>query len=285
MSDKIELHGWEDLILPTEALFGLSSRAFKLYGYTVWRARDKESAFPGQDRISQDLSTDAESWSLPTVKRAFAECVSKSWMYRERRLGTSSITHVFKRREDCEEFKLSVGSQAIRRGIAGDPTTDRGRSDKENKESKDNKDSKDITPAPKPPKKERDPNLDHPAFKTWDKYRESGGVNKLAANAEQRKAIVDAVGSETGDLEVWNCIVSQWLIKGYLLKNVTGLLDWFTGWKKTGYRPDAAPWIYPMNLTPKHDASPNKGTATQEQIEYHKRYLEQRKQQGDANGH
>lgn len=127
MSDKVELHGWTDLSLPSEAMLELSSRAFKLMAYYVFRQRMKNSCVPGIRRIADDLTTEDEKWSDGTIKRANAELVAKKWIVRNRRVGSSSETHVFHSPSLCEEWlrqitgDLTIGSPAI-------PQPDHGRS-------------------------------------------------------------------------------------------------------------------------------------------------------------
>jgi hypothetical protein len=109
-TDKIQFHGWTDLIVPTESLFKLSSRAFKLYGYLIFRQRSNDGCFPGIERISSDLTTEEENWSEPTVKRYMRELVKAHYIYRQRRIGSSSITHVFKEPEQCIAFIRQITS-------------------------------------------------------------------------------------------------------------------------------------------------------------------------------
>lgn len=92
---EIALHGWTTLVIPSRVLFEVSSRAFAMYCYLVFRDRKKEGAYPGIPRIADDLSASGESWSQRTVKRALAELSEKRYIYRERRLGKSTITHVY----------------------------------------------------------------------------------------------------------------------------------------------------------------------------------------------
>ncbi len=133
-------------------------------------------------------------------------------------------------------------------------------------------------------KKERDPNLDHPAFLAWDCHRDSGS-NKLAANAEQRKAIVETVGDS---LDAWNEVIEAWLLKGYRLINISGLLDWFVSWRQVSFSAQQKPWVY-RSIHPVPVQSKNSGAPTQEQVEAHRRFMEQQRaakaQHGDdSNG-
>jgi len=70
-------------------------------------------------------------------------------------------------------------------------------------------------PSTTPPKKERDPLLDHPAVMA---YRETC---KLAANEVQRKAIA----SKVGDLATWQDVLTEWMESGWRPANVNGMLD------------------------------------------------------------
>lgn len=106
MSDKLELHGWTDLVIPTEAMIGLSSRAFKLLSYYVFRQRNKDGCVPGIRRIGEDLTTEDEKWSDSTIKRANEELTAKKWIVRTRRgVGKNSETHVFHSLSDYEEWQ------------------------------------------------------------------------------------------------------------------------------------------------------------------------------------
>lgn len=104
MANDIELHGWDDLHIPTQAMLDLTSREFKLYAYLIFRARNKGSAFPGVERIASDLTRDDDKWSESTVKRTLADLGKKSYIVRNRRLLRSSTTHVFKTPELCKAF-------------------------------------------------------------------------------------------------------------------------------------------------------------------------------------
>lgn len=126
MSGAIELHGWTEIILPTQAVFDLRSRALKVYCYLIFRERGKGRAWPGVKRMAEDLqTTENEEWSEPTVKRALRELVEKKYIYRQRRVGRSSITHVFKSPDDYRE-------------ITDDPTPDHRRSDRKSTKGKEN---------------------------------------------------------------------------------------------------------------------------------------------------
>jgi DNA-binding MarR family transcriptional regulator len=111
--EQLQTHGWKDLHIDSDAMARLTSRAFRLYSYLVFRARNKSRAMPGIDRIVADLTIEAEidgqkyaeSWSPATVKRTLAECEAKEYIIRQRRPNTSSITHVFKTPAHCRRFK------------------------------------------------------------------------------------------------------------------------------------------------------------------------------------
>jgi len=201
MSNKIELHGWKDLNVPTESLLDLSSRAFKLYGYLIFRARTKKNAFPGQTRIAKDLTTSGEKWSVPTIKRAFSELVSKNWVVRDRRVGTSSITHVFKSKAIRKHFIQS-------RGITGDPTvgsqmiqqSDHGRSEKEYSVVKENEDkeAQDTGEKPKSPRK-ADPIFDAVALRFYgiaDSTQVNGAGSRVAKSKKAIKEVAPNVTPE-----------------------------------------------------------------------------------------
>lgn len=87
---EIELHGWTTTQVPTQAIFDLDSHEFRVFAYLIFRARGKEHATPGVERIAQELDL-----SERTTKRALSGCRKKHYIRRERRLGTSSVTHVF----------------------------------------------------------------------------------------------------------------------------------------------------------------------------------------------
>lgn len=161
MAEKLELHGWTDLVIETETMFMLTSRGYKLYSYMVFRARGKGAAFPGLARIAQDLTLPDETWSVPTAKRHMGELVAKKLAYRERRgVGKTSITHLFKNPDVYNRF--------MERRITGDPTdgspaipqSDHGRSDIKNTKGNENKDKPESgagAPEPgKPDKQELD---------------------------------------------------------------------------------------------------------------------------------
>jgi len=201
MSNKIELHGWKDLNIPTESLLDLSSRAFKLYGYLIFRARTKKNAFPGQVRIAKDLTTSDETWSVPTIKRAFGELVSKNWVVRDRRVGTSSITHVFKSKSICKHFiqlrgitdDPTVGSQMI-------PQSDHGRSEKEYSVVKENEDNEvqDIGEKPKAPRKP-DPIFDAVALRLYgiaNSAQLNGANSRIAKSKKAIKEVAPEVTPE-----------------------------------------------------------------------------------------
>lgn len=133
---EIELHGWTEIILPTQAVFDLGSRALKVYCYLVFRERKKGYAWPGIARMAEDLNkTEDEDWSEPTVKRALAELAQKKYIYRQRRIGKSSITHVFKSPNDYREITddPTVSSPVIQ-------ASDNGRSKRKSTKNKEYKD-------------------------------------------------------------------------------------------------------------------------------------------------
>lgn len=108
MSDKderIALHGWKDLIIDSSVFLMLTSREYKLYSYYILRGRNKGWVFPGLARIASDLTLiEEETWSVATVKRTNAGLIKKKLIYRQRRMSSSSITHVFKHPAQCEAF-------------------------------------------------------------------------------------------------------------------------------------------------------------------------------------
>lgn len=115
MSDTVELHGWTDLSLPTVAMLTLSSRAFKMLGYYLFRQRSDDHCVPGIRRIAQDLQTSEEKWSESTVKRTNEELEEKGWISRVRRgVGKNSATHVFRTPRDKEDWE--------RRQLTSDPS-------------------------------------------------------------------------------------------------------------------------------------------------------------------
>lgn len=152
LQEQIELHGWTDLHIPTQALFDLTGRELKVYAYFIFRARTKGSAFPGIQRMIDDLNTapEEESWSEPTVKRALSGLGRKKYILRNRRPTRSSITHVFKSPDLYDAF--------VNHQITGDPTvrsqvirqSDHGRSDIKSTKEKDNKENIAANAAPKP---------------------------------------------------------------------------------------------------------------------------------------
>lgn len=150
--NKIELHGWNDLLIPTETLFSLSSRAYKLYGYLVFRARCEGSCYPGRKRMVDDLSTANDAWSLSTVKRALVELTDEYWIVRNRRFGKSATTHVFKTQRMCQEY--------IAEWFTSEPSNGSPVSHHKEYTDKDHTDTTTGADAPKEPgeKKQRPPN-------------------------------------------------------------------------------------------------------------------------------
>jgi len=97
---EVQLHGWtDDVVVPTRAVFELSDGAFKLLCYLIFRARNEGTTFVGIERAAAELHK-----SESTIKRGMGELVSKRYACRERRVGTSSITHIFKNESDWEAF-------------------------------------------------------------------------------------------------------------------------------------------------------------------------------------
>jgi predicted transcriptional regulator len=95
----IELHGWLTTQIPTRATFELSDGAYRCLGYLIFRARGSGSTFVGIERMAAELKK-GES----TVRKCLTELRKAGYIYRQRRMATSSITHIFERKSDYDEF-------------------------------------------------------------------------------------------------------------------------------------------------------------------------------------
>jgi hypothetical protein len=99
--DEGQLHGWDHGEVPS-ALFldpDIAHISVRLFAYLQWRAGKSGSCFPGIPRMAADLDV-----SEPTIKNSLHELIAADWIRRKRRLGTSTLTHVFERQDDCRQW-------------------------------------------------------------------------------------------------------------------------------------------------------------------------------------
>lgn len=130
MTDEQNLkqHGWDhgevpsDLFLNTE----ISHVAVRSFAYLQWRAARTGQCFPGVTRMAQELGI-----SEATAKNALRELVGNDWIRRQRRLGTSTMTHVFETQALCRQWdnRLAIQSdsgvtEATDNGVAAEQTKD-----------------------------------------------------------------------------------------------------------------------------------------------------------------
>jgi DNA-binding MarR family transcriptional regulator len=99
-NEQVALYGWDMLQIPTRALFELSNRAFRIFCYLIFRARDKNGCWPGVERMADELG----DMSKRTAERALRELVAAGWIYRKRRWGTSALTVIFSSPEKGKEY-------------------------------------------------------------------------------------------------------------------------------------------------------------------------------------
>ncbi len=97
----IEKRGWKLIPIPTDVVLSeiLSDFDVRVYGYLLWRAGQKDRAWPGLPRIAKDLRH-----SESAVKYALKRLQEENWIKRLRRFGHSSVTYIFERQEDCISF-------------------------------------------------------------------------------------------------------------------------------------------------------------------------------------
>lgn len=104
--------------------------------------------------------------------------------------------------------------------------------------------------------KTRDPLLDHPAFTTWDKYRDAK-ANKYAMPELMRPIVCSTVTDDPASLAAWDQLIAKWIGRGYRLGNIDGLLEVFSEWRQTRFSPGAAPWLDWGNRGKARLAKPN----------------------------
>jgi predicted transcriptional regulator len=92
----------------------LSDQAFRLYSLLLKYAQQRGKAWPGIERLAEDLGKSEKS-----VKRALAELRRRGLISRQRRFGTSSITYI----EDPNDVYGDLLAQMCE-GVKNDPTGD-----------------------------------------------------------------------------------------------------------------------------------------------------------------
>lgn len=232
MNEPVQLHGWKTTPIPSQAIFDLRGDAFRVYAYFSFRGRTKGNCIPGLDKMAKELDMSARS-----LQRAIAECVKKNYVFRERRIGKSSVTHVFNRPSHCLKFlaqrDATVGASS--RQIRRDSHATSG--------AESSTQSKDYTEQIIHSKEGRAiaPNVDITTGEILDKpvkaekpaavivYHE---VMHFWPHKSLYDLIVQAVGDDGLTLQRWRDILMQWLAKGYSPKNVDGVLEVFRhGWR------------------------------------------------------
>jgi DnaD/phage-associated family protein len=122
MSGTIKLFGFDNEIrLPSHVITNLSSRGLKLYAHLLDRRQNGPGDMPGIDELASVLSSEIESWSEPTVKRAMGELVLKRYAYRQRRFKETSITYVLKDPADYDKLLSQITDDPACQ-ITDDPT-------------------------------------------------------------------------------------------------------------------------------------------------------------------
>lgn len=98
----IELVGWNFAFIPIDITLdsSVTHLAHRVYTYLVWRGGKKEVAWPGVQLMADEIGV-----SEISVKRALQNLVKQNWIFRHRRIGTSSKTFVFKSQDECAAFK------------------------------------------------------------------------------------------------------------------------------------------------------------------------------------
>lgn len=84
----------------------------RVYAYLLWRAGGKSVAWPNVDTIARETRMSEQA-----VRISLKSLILNNWIYRHRRFGSSSITHVFEYQKDCIEFARSANL------LADDPLT------------------------------------------------------------------------------------------------------------------------------------------------------------------
>jgi len=97
MSERIELHGWNEVILPTRAILDLSAPALRTYAYLIFRARTDGMTWVGNKKAADELGI-KES----TLRRHYRELSEAKYIHRVAGDKDTLDTYVFKSPEDYD---------------------------------------------------------------------------------------------------------------------------------------------------------------------------------------
>ena len=97
MSERIELHGWNEVILPTRAILELSAPALRTYAYLIFRARTDGMTWVGNKKAADELGI-KES----TLRRHYRELSEAKYIHRVAGDKDTLDTYVFKSPEDYD---------------------------------------------------------------------------------------------------------------------------------------------------------------------------------------
>lgn len=93
----------------------------------------------------------------------------------------------------------------------------------------------------------RDPNLDHPAVKAWYAIRDSGTDWKYHMPALTRSEVAITITADEQRVAHWETIIRKWILRGYQIQTVAGLLDWFKQWELARFDDRFGPWLHNGN--------------------------------------
>lgn len=98
---EIQLHGWNHGEVPALLFLdrNISHLAIRVFAYLQWRGAKSGQCWPGLETVARELGTSERS-----IKGTFQELTEADWIRRQRRLGTSSVTHIFESQEDCRQW-------------------------------------------------------------------------------------------------------------------------------------------------------------------------------------
>jgi DNA-binding MarR family transcriptional regulator len=122
--EPIQRHGFLWTVVPEGVILSerLESNDVRVYAFLNMRAGIKKETWWGVQTIAEQLRM-----SEPTVKRSLKRLTDDNWIRRERRIGNSSITHVFEKQEDCinssyslDQNRYNIVSPMIQHDISSD---------------------------------------------------------------------------------------------------------------------------------------------------------------------
>lgn len=104
MTDKLAIKGWNWAAIPADVILdkALNDLDVRVYGYLLWRCGKKGHAWPGEERIAEELNK-----STRTIARAIQNLKSNGWIERKRRRNSSAITYILEHKSGHDKSVIS----------------------------------------------------------------------------------------------------------------------------------------------------------------------------------